>query len=245
MIVLSAGMQKSGSTWMFNLTNDLILGQGGTDLRDRGSGHVAGSVLSGRNARIGRPSARKLAPLLALHAMGKRFVVKTHGRPTPSLRALLTVRAVTATYSFRDLRDVALSILDMAQRNRAKGMPGALSEIKTLEQAISYAGALVPAWRLWTSCPNVLVMRYEDTVGDPLGQLRRLADHLVPGMADAELHHLLDRYPARSGDSSWADGLRFNKGIPGRFRHEMSTSELQLANRLLGPSLIEMGYAVA
>lgn len=244
MIVVSAGMQKSGSTWMFNITNDLVIAHGGTDIRSVGQSPVAGQVLRGRNARIGRPTARKLAPLLVLHVMGKGFVVKTHGKPTPALRAVLAIRAARATYSFRDLRDVALSVLDMARRSRGKGLPGSLSEITTVEHAISFARSLVPAWRAWTECPNVLLMRYEDTVRDPLRQLRRLADHLVPGVGDADLEGLLARYPAQSGDPSWADGLRFNKGIPGRFHQEMSSAELEMANRVLGSSLLEMGYDI-
>ena len=244
MIVVSAGMQKSGTGWFFNLTNSLVEATGGDDTRElRTTSSRLERTISVHNCAIGPITSKKLAVLLVPHARGHRFTVKTHGPSTPALRALMALRAVRATYQYRDLRDVALSILDHSSKLRVDRPSDRMTAVRTVEDACRFVSELFPTWQAWTSQGGVFTVSYEDLRENPVAQLQRLAEHLGASIDGASAAALLEKHPAGAGSSNWAeDGLHFNKGQVGRFTEVLTREELDVCNRLLGPQLTAMGY---
>jgi hypothetical protein len=236
-------MQKSGTGWFCNLTNGLVAATGGHDTRKlRTTSPRLGRVISEHNCGIGPPTARKLAVLSGYHLRGKRFAVKTHGPPTPVLRDLMVAGAVRSTYQYRDLRDVALSVLDHRLKVRDTRPNDPMARVKTLDDACRFVGKLFPTWQAWTQLRDILTVRYEDLHSDPVGQVRRLAAHLGVAFDDDSTRRLLERHPVGAGSAEWDDGLHFNKGQVGRFAEILSRAELDVCNELLGPQLRQMGY---
>lgn len=243
MLVFAAGMQKSGSGWLFSLTNSILARSGGVDARRVQSGLVASRLLDGPNCLVGIVRWPQMSMLYGLSLRHGSFVVKTHDAPTSAVRSLCGSGRARAIYSYRDLRDVALSALDHGRRLRLEGRTGSLRTITTLEEALRYADGLVPTWRDWLSCPGTLALRFEDAVTDPATVVRRITDHLGVRLDSSEVRDLLEEFPPGMGNPDWSDGLHFNKGVAGRHRSEMTLAERQLADRVLGQSLREMGYS--
>lgn len=243
MLVVAAGMQKSGSGWLFNLINALVASTGGVNSRSLSRGRFAARLLDGPNCLVGEVAWPKMVMLYTLSLRYGSFVVKTHDAPTAAIRRMCGDGRVRAIYSYRDLRDVALSAMDHGRRLRVEGRIGSMQSITTVEEALRFADGLVPTWRDWLSCPGTLALRFEDAVTDPEAAVRRIADHLETRLDSSGVRDLLQQFPPGTGNRDWSDGLHFNKGLVGRYQEELTPQEHQLAEQLLGPSLREMGYA--
>jgi Sulfotransferase domain len=243
-IVLSAGMQKSGTGWFFNLTNGLVAASGGDDTRElRTTSRRLGEVIQPHNCAIGPPTARKLAVLLGPHLRGRRFTVKTHGRPGTAVRALMTARALQATYQYRDLRDVVVSVLDHGSKVKDFRPGDRMVAVKTVDDACRYVAELFPVWQAWTAIPGVFTVSYEALRAEPAAELRRLVDHLGLTVDEAAIAGVLERHPPGDGSADWeSDGLHFNKGQVGRFAEVLSRDDLDRCNVVLGDQLVAMGY---
>lgn len=248
MVVLSVGMRKSGSGWYFNMTNELLQAAGGRNVQDIRQMPLLRSVIRGNNGKVGPLKWHKLARLALPHLKGHSFVVKTHAGPTPSLRFFLATGLAKVTYLYRDPRDVTLSALDHAEAAREAGLEIDLARrLNSLEDSIALVKRELARWESWMQYPNVLKVRYEDLVGDTLGELRRLADFLALDVDEATLQGIVRRYDKDEYGKTIdrpiiGNRLHLNKGIPERFRHEMSPEARALCERHLGPYLHKMGY---
>ena len=242
MIVVSASLKKSGSGWYFNLTNDLLVAAGHTDVRALREAYGLEAVLQEDNCRI-NPNALNLARVLRPHRQGHTFAVKTHAAPTPSLRLLLRLGLARATYIYRDPRDVVLSALDHGERLRLAGKPNVLAELESVDDAARYVRRLLDDWEAWTALPGTLVTRYEDLVADDLAEIRRLAAFLDLDVPDDAMRDIAARYRPERRLVEAGQRLHFNKGIVGRFRSRMNPHELALCTEHFGPYLRRMGYA--
>jgi hypothetical protein len=246
MIVLSAGMQKSGSGWYFNLTNDLLVAAGHQDVRVLRGRFRLQRLMKHHNCNIGRPILPRLAVLTSLHLMGNTYVVKTHSRPTPSLQALISLGVARVAYIYRDPRDAAISAYDHGCRLRQEGETQTFARLKTMESAILNARNWVETWEQWMACRGILTTRYEDLLTDPAGELQRLAHYLSIELSTEELQPIIARYQmnksSESQDSNVRRSLHFHKGVVGRFRDVLSADEIALCQEVFGDYLEKMGY---
>jgi hypothetical protein len=246
MIVVSAGMQKAGTGWYFNLTNDLLVAAGHQDVRVLRERFHLQRLMKHGNCNIGRPILPRLAVLLSFHLLGNTYVVKTHSRPTPSLRALVAAGVARITYVYRDPRDAAISAYDHGCRLRRHKQTHTFARLKTMESAILSARDWVQTWERWIACRGVLATRYEDLLVDPLRELQQLARHLSIKVPAEQLKTIVARYQMKEGGAVQGPRVRyslhFNKGVAGRFREVLSAEEIALCNEVLGDHLQEMGY---
>lgn len=247
MIILSAGMQKAGSGWYFNLTNDLLVQTGYDDIRILRGKFKLGDFLKDFNCNMGDITSTKCLKLMIPHAFGHTFVVKTHGGPSfCMLRVLCALKAVKITYIFRDPRDVALSAFEHGEKIRARGRKHTFGKLQGLPESIEFAKSLLPIWDNWLKLqkrlPNkVLIARYEDLVADPIKEMNRLADFIGIHIDRAALTALIKKYSGgKPGES--LKGLHFNKGSIGRFREVMGEAELKMCKEYFDSYLERMGY---
>ena len=247
MIVLSAGMEKSGTGWYFNLTNDLLVAAGHQDIRVVREKFRLHGILKYYNCNMQQPAFRKFARLLIPHILGNTFVVKTHGSPSSkALRYLMSVRVLKASYIYRDPRDVVISAFEHGEKIRASGQIFSFGKLDSVEASILRVRKLLKIWDEWERCShmfvnNMLLVKYEDLVTNPLKELRRLADFLGIDVSPKILLEIEKRYIV---DSARVDlkGLHFNKGVTGRFRHLMNQKEQYLCREHFGSYLQKMGY---
>lgn len=169
-LILSAGMPRSGSTWLYNALRLLLLE------RHPGPGQLACGWV-GDLARLPPAPCR---------------LVKLH-----EYDATLAAQASFVVWSFRDLRDA------MASQFRKFGTPPTLG----------LADYLIAQDARWTARADH-VMRYEDLLSDPAGEVQRLAQAL-------DLH--LGAAASETADSVGADA---SLGAPGA-QASLSTARAQ------------------
>jgi hypothetical protein len=243
MIVISAGLQKSGSGLYFNLTNDLLIAAGKQDIRLLRNKYNLESILKYANCNVGEITTDKLLKLLALQLQGNSFVVKTHDRPTKPISMLLAVNIVKATCIYRDPRDVLLSAMDHGKRIREKGENHSFACCTSVETTIPF----VVSWLensivKWLHMKSVLSVKYEDLIASPSAEMKRLADHMNLDATHINLLTLYDKYDKDKLNESQVDYLHFNRGITNRFRTVLSKQEVALCNHHFVNYLPILGY---
>ncbi len=248
MIMVSAGMQKAGSGWYFNMTNDLLVTTGHQDARAVRDRYRLHSISKFRNCNVGKPLWPKLALLFIPHLAGNTFAIKTHAGPTPSLVSLMSRNVVKATYIYRDPRDVALSAFNHGQKIRKKGHTHSFANLETIELAILAAREWLEIWEAWTGLDQVLVTRYEDLCADSMGEAQRLCNFLSLDVPAQDLERIVDIYQvdvaASQEDGQKKPSTHFHKGVVGRFRDAFDKEELALCNEQFAEYLPRMGYQV-
>ncbi|QDU71586.1 sulfotransferase domain-containing protein [Mucisphaera calidilacus] len=244
MIVISGSMPKSGSTWLYSMTDAALVADGyrsAEEVRDRYRLH---GVLVSKANEISYATPSKLLRLIPAHAMGEAVLCKTHFAPSRSLRALMAVGTARGTYIYRDLRDVALSAMNHGERARAGGHGHELKDLRTVEDALRYAAELyIPEWERWSSTQGLLMLRYEQMLVEPELLMRRVADHLGLDLDDGALAEIVARFDRRQLQGTTKQNLMLNKATSGRYLDEMTAGQRALAKDLFGRELEAMGYA--
>ncbi len=244
MIVISAGMPKSGSAWYFNLINDVLVVAGCSDVRDIRERFGLDSILLHHNCNIGELNHKTMLPLLAPHNLGHTFVVKTHEAPTPFVQHLINEGTVKATYIFRDPRDVVLSAMDHGRRIRESGQYHTFADCETLEKTVGAVKQWLGIWEQWKSINGVLCIRYENLLQNAINELKRLIAFLGLDGKHIDAQNVIARYNKENLDHSKNDYLHFNEGIAERFRALMNPQELAYCRDQFGHSLEKMGCEI-
>ncbi len=255
MIVLSAGMQKAGTGWYWNMTNELLMAAGHPDAREIREKYQLQTVLTTLNCNVRGLDGKAITELNRISQQGHTFVVKTHRRPSKLVRELMAEGRIRATYIYRDLRDVIVSALDRGRVMRETGYlhgrhfhigpQKSFAKYHTVRGAILWARfRLLPVWKAWANCDGVLMTRYEDLHADAQGELRRLADYLDLDVSQKQIEAIVAAYDRGrlKADISRAGSLHLNKGVTGRFKEVLSQEQQELCRRRLGRYLELMGY---
>jgi hypothetical protein len=244
MIIISAGLQKAGSGLYFNLVNDLLIASGGDDAREIKRAYQLDDILQHHNCNIGDLRWAQIKKLLLPHLQGKRFVVKTHSKPTFVVKLLIVLGIVKALCIYRDPRDVVLSALDHGQKIRARGEQHTFASCLTVDNTIPQVKHWLGDTIRWMELKDVLTVRYEDLLAEPVAELQRLAAFIGIDCAAAGIDPaaLLSRYQGQQLDSSMKDYLHWNRGVAGRYQNSMPQAEQRRCDEQFAPYLKRLGY---
>jgi hypothetical protein len=245
MIVLSAGMQKAGSAWLFNMTNDLVIAAGHEDIRRLRDRFFLAPILTEVNCNMGTLHAFKLLWVSVPHLLGKSYVIKTHEGPTWMADWLMDRGSMRSIYIFRDPRDVAVSAFEHGKRIRDQGIRSdtGFDHLMSMEAAIRFAAERIPVWEAWRSSERVQMVRYEDLRADALKVMCSVVDYLGLDLPDAELESVVARYQVKEdAPKPKVQGLHFDKGVSGRWQEKMTNRQVEMCKRLFGEELQKMGY---
>ncbi len=247
MIIISAGLQKSGSGLFFNLTNDLLVAAGGKDIHEIKEKFKLEGILKYYNCNIGELSESHLTPLLPLHEEGYSFVVKTHHGPTTYLKMLMNKGIVKATCIYRDPRDVVLSALDYGKQLAGEEKANPFASCTSIENTIP----IVKSWlnnsiMKWLEWENIFLVKYENLITTPIEELKQLADFLDIDnkFFNIDLDAIYSRYYHEKLDDFQVDYLHFNVGEAGRFGTALQEKELNMCNQHFCSYLERMGYSL-
>ncbi|MHC4617664.1 MAG: sulfotransferase domain-containing protein [Planctomycetota bacterium] len=243
MIVLSAGMPRSGSGWYYKMTNDLLVMAGHDDAQTIRQRFHLHPILKEANCRLA--GSRLLHPLLLVpHFSGCTFAVKTHRPPVAKFRLLVSAGIARATYIYRDPRDAALSAFEIGQKQREMARTREFSGLDSMEAAILFIREHLAKWDQWMQYGQMLPVRYENLVAGPVEELRRLARYLGLDVPPRGLKSIAAAYqrPNRAETVYRGKATHFSRGIVGRFREVMTLQELELCRMHLGDYLRKMGY---
>ena len=170
--VFCGGMHRSGSTVQFQIAADIL------ESRKRG----------GRN-----PNAREIPD----RKPNWLWVCKQH--EGKSIRGYMKLYPTTvALYCYRDVRNVVVSFLRFVERRggRLFSLPNVLDFDALMEQ--KFVERLLGNYKYWSQFPRCHISRYEDFVGDLVGEAKGIATHLNCDFEDDDAKELAERYSIES-----------------------------------------------
>jgi hypothetical protein len=165
MLVLCYGVTKSGSTLAFELVRGILESAGHAQER-----LPDGPVNPGHPINYSQPlNKKRLNQLLA--AVGERWIaVKTHGGIGDPMFAYLDeladARKLQVIVSYRDPRDICLSLVDAGVNARAIGMVE-FSEIGGLDTAAATVSEQIEKFVKWAALRNALLLYYDVVAFSP------------------------------------------------------------------------------
>jgi hypothetical protein len=248
MIILSVGMQKSGSGLLFNLTNDLLIHGGFADIRKLREIYDLVDFTKHHNCNIGEPANDKMARLQEVSKLGHSFVVKTHGGINATIRKMIVQGQLKATVIYRDPRDVVVSAMDHGKKIRDNGENHSFASCTTLEiTAEAVKGWLNNSIMTWLQFahPNILIMRYEDLITRPDKELQRLCQFLSIKVGIVELLDMFEKYNPGNLDEFMKDYLHFNEGKTERYKNVLSAAEIEYCNHSFVNYFTLLGYSAS
>ncbi len=92
MIVFAASMLKAGSSWLFNLINDLVVEAGHQDGREMRERFRLQNFLSASDCTSKTLRIHRLAAISIPHWFGNTYTIKTAGKPTPAVKLAIIER---------------------------------------------------------------------------------------------------------------------------------------------------------
>jgi hypothetical protein len=159
-----------------------------------------------------------------VQTIGHPIVIKTHTRPDNCIIDMFKRGNVMAHATYRDPRDMALSMIDHGNRNREQGK-SAFIEITDLKSARINIDSQIDSLTQWLVRPNCLPLFFDDLAFDTETTTRQILANLQ-----------LEIEPSRV--ANFVLNRRFtqkNRGVRRRFRKEMSLIERQSFRRQYAP----------
>jgi len=174
LLYFSYGMTKTGSTLAFQLVRTAL------DLcgfpQDRVPLDVVNPVLK-RNF-VNHISDRQLHELKEeAKKRGYPIVLKTHMRPDPGVVEMMQTGEAVAHASYRDPRDMALSMLDHAEKSRNEGEEN-FAELSSLPQVLENIRHQHDSLTAWLRLPGTMPLYFEDIAFNTVQTAKRILTRL-------------------------------------------------------------------
>ncbi|TVL97983.1 MAG: hypothetical protein CV082_01900 [Candidatus Brocadia sp. BL1] len=242
MVLVSAGMPKSGTGYIYNLLNDMFVLSGMCDAREIKRRYKLGSILHEYNCNIRDLTFLKLSIVVLLSYLQRPFVVKTHRRPTLAAKLFLRLGLIKVVYIYRDPRDVLLSDIDHSKERMKHEDTRKLAGPTDFHSAFQNVKRVINTWRLWKQSSGAYLLRYEDLMSNPADEMKKIIAYLNHAISSDHIDTLLKRYDKSSLDKHQKNYLHFNKGIVSRYRQEMQEEHRRIFKEQIGDTLLQMGY---
>lgn len=206
-IYICYGITKSASTFAWQLIKRVAI-----------SGGLPIATLTAKSKGANSPedyidpvSGEKLR-LIKEDVGDLKVVIKTHGGVTPVVARAVAEGTAQVFVSYRDLRDVALSLLDHGARSRRKGTKD-FAEFYEVADTLKDIKAQIQRLEGWVRFCSPLLLPYDEICFDTRSTISRIAERLGVSV-DVEL--IFDEFNLNRNLIG-----QFNKGERRRFEHEM------------------------
>ena len=214
MIVISCGMPKSASSFVYLLTHEIVNTVSPRhllkhDLPKHLQEHYLGDV------------SNNLDTLLAHIPSDQFYAIKTHQQIDHHIIKLLHENKVTGTITYRDPYDVLVSMLDVGKKERLKPKEEQRQEFavfETIENVLDEIPNYIYGCSSWLAeadnSPNILKFSYEMIKNNPRDVVEKIASSLG---IEVDPHKILDKY-LQDKSLIW----EYNQGKSGRGYREIT-----------------------
>ena len=244
MLVISVGMQKSGSAYYYRLINDLLVHNGCKDATEIKKEYKLQEIMKWQNNNIDPMTQAKVQRLWTVTQHAGAFVVKTHDGPFDILEMYLETGRVKVSYIYRDPRDVIVSTIDHGKKILAAGENHTFATMADIESALQATKMWLNTWNAYNEMDHVFMVKYEDLLSNPVETLNITADYLNLSIEPEAAKQVIEKYKPEKLDENQRGFLHYNKAISGRYKTEMTSDEIEMLNSELGDVLQEMNYAI-
>jgi hypothetical protein len=206
MIYISYGVPKSASTFAYVITSTIFKTAG------------CATVQLSENAKGARSRLNYIDPISwkAIERVRSEIgdqsaVIKTHSAPDERLKRAIENGEILASAIVRDPRDIALSLLDHAERSRRSGV-GDFAKFHSATDVFELLDEQIKRLSKWTASSKVLLLTYDEVCFDTESAVRRII--LQAGLPVAP-ETVMSALPNKE------EILQFNKGARNRYESEM------------------------
>ena len=241
MIIISAGMQKSGSAYIYNLINDILISCGKADARKVKEKNRLNELMKWHNNNVGHLGKKLLIKLICLSLKEGTFAVKTHSYPTGFQKLLLKIGLIKIIYLYRDPRDVLLSAQDHGKKIITNGYNHTFAQMIDFDDAFNRVKAWTNTFSRYRKINNIVLIRYEDLMGAPLKEMQKICSYLNVSLSKNKMKMILEKYDKGNPNANMS-GLHFNKGVTNRYKTELTQSQIDRFTTDMGSVIEEMGY---
>jgi hypothetical protein len=241
MLVISAGMPKSGSGYFYNVLNDILIESGYPDARRVKQDYHLENIMRWHNNNVGDLPLKKLMKLWLISVRAGSFCVKSHMAPEPAVVPIMKTGLVRAIYIYRDPRDAVLSVIDHGRKLLAQGKYHTFAKKADFDSAFRAVPAWFKIWSRYKELPGTKMLRYEQLMQDPFAVVRDVAEFLKIDPGEPKAREILWRY-SRFNSSGKRKGLHYNKAVVSRYTREMSPEQKRRFNHEFGAILKTMQY---
>jgi hypothetical protein len=225
-LVIAHGQPKSGSSYLFQIAKGAAECANGERHKTTREKYLGTEMVGG----VDVVTDDMLDRLTSAIPADVHYTVKTHGPLHSGVRAAIATGHITAFTSFRDPRDVCVSLLDAGKTARRQGNAKFFASLTEISQTVRPAAAGHRVMLAWADCPNVLAFPYYLTAGDRNYTVERLLRHI--GLS-AHTPAMLKQF----GTGGTAKVWMFEKGIPDRFIDDAAPSDVAMLTRKLSAEI--------
>ena len=227
MIILCNGLAKSGSSFIFQIADNLAESAGfkQKQLRDQ---YIPDSFIPYKpHPHFVTVPPDKLPQWAQSIPPSQLLVVKTHDSFTPQASSLLASGKIKVINSYRNPRDAAVSLWDSAlQENLAIDKENRRFAIPSFQAAIMITAHLSSVNAEWIRNRHTLNIGFQDISNNPFGAATTIANHLQLDNNSFTIisKYLMNRKRIRE----------YNIGLSGRYKTYMNLFEEGWSNQLFG-----------
>jgi hypothetical protein len=225
MLVISYGMAKSGSTLAYELVKGVLESAGYSQKKLKGAPGLKPGARSNHLATVDKDD---LAALIDAIGPDRIVAAKTHKVFDDSAFAWLEeqqrLRRLQIVASYRDPRDICLSLVDHGVKSRDAGRPG-FARVKNLDDAALMVKRAISKFTKWGAVEGTLRLYFETVAFEPDEAVAIIERTLnVKGDAEeAKRHAFEDAFTQR------------NKAKRSRYPDEMDEAEQARMLETFGP----------
>lgn len=158
---------------------------------------------TGRGSGLGDPRNVDCLELANANPSGMMQVLKVHKfKHLQNVEEAIDLRQAKCLYTYRDVRDVAVSLMNM----RSIDFEELIFRNKEVQQSLG-------DFQAWTSLDGVLISRYEDMVNNLPQEVLRIAKHLNVELSAEEAIAIAENYTLdkqKQRIQQWKQGEDFN-----------------------------------
>ncbi|HEX8312990.1 MAG TPA: sulfotransferase domain-containing protein [Chthoniobacteraceae bacterium] len=243
MLIISSGMPKSGSTYLFHLLNGLVVAAGYPNSMESRKRHTADAWLGRPNNFVDRLSGIPLAKLWLISLKEGRFIVKTHDRLAKSAQLLTRGGGARVVYTYRDPRDCLLSALDYGAKLRERGAADSyFGRMHTFDDAFPQVKGWIATYNAYRAMPGILTLRYEDMLARPEEAIQRCATYLRLKVDESARKEIL--WACSSDNPDRTIRMPVNKATSYRYRTEMPADQQQRFVDDYRETILQMGFSL-
>lgn len=243
MIIICAGMEKSGTGLLFNYLNDYLTIEYDKNTKTIRDKYDLNDLLMKNNCQIHNLHLSKVWQLRKTYLNEKLFVIKCHNKPEWNTKLMARLGIFKLVYSYRDPRDVILSAIDFGNKLLTqKQHRGMFSEkFPNVDIGVNSIKPWLHIWEKWNNFKDVKMIRYEDMNSNPYSTFLNTITYLGLSVNELTINKIIEKYSKHVLTSDVA-AVHFNKARNQRYLTEMSDKQIELCNKELGSYIIKMGY---
>jgi hypothetical protein len=228
-LIISHGVPKSGSTFLFQVAKDVATSINGFPHYKAKARFFPGMEVPDY---VDQPADELIESLLEHLPPGAPYVLKTHGKMTPLIESGIRSGSIKAIVSFRDPRDAVISMLDAGVSDREKGKDRGFSRLYKVDEAVR---PVKYGWNLardWAYFPGVLAIPYLLTAAKQDIVISLVCDYLSAG-------HCYKSISGHYAQDKRTKITEFHKGVADRFLDDLTPEEIAKVSESLESEIAE------